>query len=105
MLMPLAGGPSRELMKLNEFVYLGGWTPDGQSLLLSRPLSRDNSATAKWILPINGGPPRELDLDENFATQLQVHPDGKRIAFWSNNQTGEQIWVLENYLPSTKDSK
>ena len=53
----------------------------------------------------NGGQPRKLDLGERRATQLQVHPDGKRVAFWTNNQTAEQIWVLENFLPALSAKK
>jgi Tol biopolymer transport system component len=106
MLMPLSGGEPRELLEVNEFTFLGGWTPDGQALLYSRSdgvpppgwgLSRD---FVGWILPVHGGEPRKLELGENFVSQIQMHPDGKRVVFWSNNQTAEQVWVLENYLPT-----
>jgi Tol biopolymer transport system component len=96
MLMPLAGGQPRELVKISGSVYLGGWTPDNQSLLYSR--NAGEGRTEALLLPINGSQPRNLDLGESFATELQMHPDGKRVAFWSNNQTAEQFWVLENFL-------
>ncbi len=104
MVMPLAGGQPRELLKVTEFVYLGGWTPDSQSLLYSRNGTLPGDVAA-WLLPVNGGPPRKLDLGERFATELQMHPDGKRVAFWSNNQTAEQFWVLENFLPALTAKK
>jgi hypothetical protein len=44
-------------------------------------------------------------MGENFAAQVQMHPDGKQVAFWSNNQTGEQIWVLENHLSNLTAKK
>ena len=97
MLIPLTGGQPRELLKLSEKVYLGGWTPDGQSLLYSTNASGGRAEA--WLLPVHGSGQRKLDLGERFTTELQMHPDGKRIAFWSNNQTAEQIWVLENFLP------
>lgn len=96
----LPGGEPRELVKLSDFSFLGGWTPDGKSLLYSRNDTPGPKATfAGWILPVDGGEPRRLELGENFVSQLVMHPDGKQIAFWSNNQTGEQIWALENHLP------
>lgn len=110
MLKPLAGGEPRELLKLNDLVFLEGWSPDGQSLLYGRggrATGGGDSSTdvAAWLLPIRGGEPRRLDLGESFVSQVQMHPDGKHIAFWSNNQTGEQIWVLENYLSTLTTRK
>jgi Tol biopolymer transport system component len=107
MLKPLAGGEPREVLKLSHFSFLSGWTPDGQSLLFSR---RDNVGpnlldVSAWILPISGAGPRRLEMGENFAAQVQMHPDGKQVAFWSNNQTGEQIWVLENHLSNLTAKK
>jgi Tol biopolymer transport system component len=110
LLKPLAGGEPRELLRLNEGVFLHGWTPDGQSLLYGRRDRATGGGTAStdvaaWLLPIGGGEPRRLDLGESFVSQVQLHPDGKQIAFWSNNQTGEQIWVLENHLPTLTAKK
>jgi Tol biopolymer transport system component len=107
MLKPLVGGEPRELLKLSQVTFLSGWTPDGQSLLYAQKENTGNRLldVAAWILPVSEGEPRRLQLGENFAAQLVMHPDGKQIAFWSNNQTGEQIWVLENHLPTLTTKK
>ncbi|MBL8294244.1 MAG: PD40 domain-containing protein [Bryobacterales bacterium] len=110
MLKTLAGGEPRELLKLSDTAFLHGWTPDGQAVVYGRSGRATGGGAAStdvaaWLLPIRGGEPRRLDLGESFVSQVQLHPDGKQIAFWSNNQTGEQIWVLENHLPTLTAKK
>ena len=53
-------------------------------------------AFATWIVPVEGGATRKIELNDPWARQVRVHPDGKRIVFWIPNNTPEQVWVVEN---------
>ena len=49
------------------------------------------------IIPTSGGKPQKLWQSENDLRDLRVHPDGRRIAFYTTRSTTE-VWVMENFL-------
>jgi len=105
-LVPLSGNGRRELVKLerDRVITLGGWTPDGKSLIYSFSSGTgDDWAFETWIVPIDGGGPRRIELNDRFARLVRVHPDGKQIAFWIPNETPEQVWVVENVWSGTAE--
>jgi hypothetical protein len=58
-----------------------------------------------WRLPIDGSEPRKLDLklesDNGGIDNLRVHPDGQRLTFETRTRAKPQeVWVLENFLPT-----
>jgi len=106
MVMPIAGGPPREL--LNVALLVGGfsWMPDGRSLLLmSRGVgdvdpdeirdadyrwwrvSVESGAFGGWTPPVNG------------MSVLNLRADGQQMIY---SVTGDpprpDLWVLENFL-------
>ena len=107
MLVPIAGGETRELFRATSpesiAVQFSGlpWTPDSRGLLVrKRP---GPSAMELWLVPIADAPPRKLDVDvSRWATGnrgvITLSPDGRQIAFLSGQQISE-VWVLENFLP------
>ena len=103
-LVALSGNVRRALVKLegDKFVTLDGWTPDGKSLIYSLASGAGDAwGFETWIVPIDGGQPRRLDMTDRYARHVRVHPNGKQIAFWIPNQTPEQVWVVENVWSST----
>lgn len=100
-LIPVFGGERKELLRVHAPQNLRGfvtWTPDGQGVITWRlgPAGRD-----LILVPIDGGPPRTLDVNTRGAGDVRVHPDGRQVAFMESqeNHPGE-VWVLENFLPS-----
>jgi Tol biopolymer transport system component len=121
-LIPVAGGEVRELMRYPSEVppedltnngkgvwfNRGNWAPDSRSFLAFK--FRDGKYLETWQIFIDGGQPRKLadDLKIGISNSLPaVHPDGRHIAFTlteTSPRRDPEIWALENFLP-TKTAK
>jgi len=56
-------------------------------------------------IPITGGTPRKLEQAQlSSRRQIYFHPDGKHVAFLSEFQGDDGVWLMEN-LPPLKGSK
>ena len=100
--MPAAGGEARELLHGDGSLMRSGfgtlaWAPDGRSVLFARRTS--SSGTELWLVPVQGGEARKLDLAAENMRDLSVHPDGRHIAFTAGGDRTE-VWVMENFLPA-----
>lgn len=104
--MPAKGGELKELVKTEakaaQFPTIA-WTPDGQSLLFTDSIPE--AANAVFLVPASGGQARELCRPQTMMfgvlwTALDVHPDGKRIAF-DCFEYRHEVWAMENFLPAT----
>jgi hypothetical protein len=58
--------------------------------------------TELWLVPVEGGQARKLDLAVDSLADLRMHPDGRHIAFVAGRHKGE-LWVMENFLPRAKN--
>ncbi len=98
--LPAAGGEAHDLLRGVQLPFPGSvaWAPDGQSVLFTKQPSLADTKTELWLIPVQGGEPRKLDLTAENMRELSVHPDGRRVAFTAgeNKQT---VWVMENFLP------
>jgi beta-lactamase regulating signal transducer with metallopeptidase domain/Tol biopolymer transport system component len=111
--MPAKGGEPKELFKnegLKQYPLIA-WTPDGQFLLFnnSDPLGVPVGYSAVWLIPAGGGQARELCRPQTMMfgvlySVLDVHPDGRRIAF-DCFEYRHEVWAMENFLPATAASK
>lgn len=107
MLLDVTSRQVRELARLQQPQAFAGqgvsWTADGRALIARRTAP---GGPADFVLiPVAGGEPRTLEIP-NAATNSPVrpHPDHARIAYTSG-QSQWEIWVLENFLPSSKSSR
>jgi len=112
--MPAIGGEPKELFKNDELKQypMIAWTPDGKSLLFTNSIPVTNSIPERinevWLIPAGGGQARELCRPQTTMygvlwRTLDVHPDGKRIAF-DCFEYRHEVWVMENFLPATAAS-
>jgi Tol biopolymer transport system component len=101
--VPLAGGDARELVRGTQFPWPPpiAWAPDSQGVLFVKQPAAGDPKTELWLAPIQGGQPRKLDLAAPNMRQLAVHPDGRHLAFTSGGDRSE-VWVMENFLPPAK---
>jgi hypothetical protein len=51
-----------------------------------------------WVVPVDGGPHRKVELAVENGSAFAIHPDGQRIVYMAGVAKSE-LWVLENYLP------
>jgi Tol biopolymer transport system component len=98
--VPAAGGEAREVLRSTQLAWpiSIAWAPDGQGLLfVKQPAARD-SKTELWLVPVQGGEPRKLDLTAEGIRDLRLHPDGRHVAYTSGGDRSA-VWVMENFLP------
>ncbi len=100
--MPAAGGQARELLREDPPLMRRPvvWAPDGQSLLFTRQPAAGAKAEL-WLISVQDGALRKLDLAVEGMRELSIHPDGRHIAFTSGGDKSE-VWTIENFLPPLK---
>jgi Tol biopolymer transport system component len=121
LLIPLAGGEPRELMRVasettresifdpNEGVFLQNttWAPDSRSVLVWKVSGKpDDRKSELWQVPLEAGQPRRIESKLLVGnSSFFVHPDGRRVAYSvadPNPPHIGEVWALENFLPSAK---
>src|SRR6186997_2982856 len=74
-------------------------TPDGVTAVVpvtTYDIGENKALTDLWLVPVAGGPARQLTSDKASDTQPTVSPDGKWIAFVSKrgDDAESQIYVI-----------
>jgi Tol biopolymer transport system component len=67
------------------------WSPDGKSLLYT---SRRTGKGDLWVLPAEGGPPRQLTRDVRDDWAGAWSSDGSWVAFLSNRGGQRDVWLV-----------
>jgi Tol biopolymer transport system component len=105
--LPLAGGEPRELLRTPVGFRFTAWTPDGRFILFTKVKSPDAEDSEIWMIPAAGGEPRKIDIGTTrIVDGLSIQPGTGKIAF--STQTGEntdEVWVMENFLAGLKPAK
>ncbi len=73
-------------------------SPDGRQVLFSVQtidVEKNTRPRQLWIVPIEGGAPRQLTRDGTANSRGRWSPDSKRIAFVSNRGGSSQIWTMD----------
>jgi len=74
-------------------------TPDGLTAVVpvtTYDIAENKGLTDLWLIPVAGGPARQLTSDKASDTQPTVSPDGKWVAFVSKrgDDTENQVYVI-----------
>jgi dipeptidyl aminopeptidase/acylaminoacyl peptidase len=96
--MPITGQNPVQLT--GDHVNKGGkrnpaWSPDGRYILFASDVGKDNKDVANydiWIIPANGGVPRQLTTNGSEDDFPVVSPNQRFIYFVSNRGFKEGIW-------------
>jgi len=85
----LVTGHEEQLVESNEALVIDDWTADGRFLIVRKAVGR-----GIFALPVVD---RKLQLlaDIPYADQSQVSPDGRWIAFNSNESNAWEVWVAK----------
>jgi len=75
------------------------WSPDGKEIAFASNISGRMNV---WVVPAEGGWPRQLTVNEQRQESPVWSPDGKWIAFLSDKD-GDELWDI--YLVSPKSGE
>jgi len=106
MLLPTAGGDTRELARAtspNE-IRRGAiaWSPDSRYVYCARR-AQDTKTDRLCRISVSNGALEELQFETKELSGLRLSPDGRQITFTQFSKGHGEIWVMENFLP--KDAK
>jgi Tol biopolymer transport system component len=102
---PASGaGEDQVLLQSNESKYPQDWARDGRFLLYA--VISKNSGSDLWVLPASGGAPGEGKPAPFLATPFsenhgQFSPDGRWVAYTSNESGGSDVYVRS--FPASSD--
>jgi len=104
-LLPVSGEEPHELPIVG--VMMPAWMPDSRALLFQRFVGdgpnywygRAAPVWEAWYVDLADGDPHPIGLTTHtHQPGLEIHPDGRRIAYTDGTQ-GAELWVMENFLP------
>lgn len=75
-------------------------SPRGDQLLFissERSLADNRLYSSVWVMPTAGGQPKPLTDPKGRVSNPQWSPDGTRIAYFSSDQQGLGLWVMDRY--------
>lgn len=79
------------------------WTPDGRAILVNLRQGSGREATRSlWLIPVRESKPVRLAIDlpiQDLA--VDIHPDGRHIAFVSGGNRTREIRLLDGFLPAS----
>jgi len=95
-IIPVQGGEPRIVATVEELKNHDelAWSPDGTKLVYS-------SKGSIWVVSPDGGEPEEIEtgLDAK-AGHVSWSPDGKKLAFTAIKGGEEELYLMENFLPT-----
>src|SRR5579864_7369359 len=82
-----------KLGRINEPVL----SPDGTQVAFSVQtvdLAKNTKPTQVYVVPVQGGAPRQLTVEGSENERPRWSPDSKQIFFVSNRSGSSQVWVM-----------
>lgn len=97
-LVGLSGEPAREIARTEggeREIMAIRWTPDGRHLLYAEATAPDGEPLEYWMVDIDGGEPRRLDLELTLPefSGMRFRPDGGAIAF-TREERLQELWLM-----------
>jgi len=103
MTLATSGGEPKEVYRTSPpWIEGTAWTSDGRRLLFSWGLP--DASRDIFTIPAEGGEPQPLGIGLHVPYYLNIHPDGKQIAF-VDEQWNNQLWVLKNLFSQAKPAR
>ena len=109
--LPVAGGDATELVRAKEPETIVGeslsWSPDSRYILFGRARATGQERKTQLLaISPRGGEPHALGLAMDFVREVSFHPDGHHIAFAASaGKNRNEVWVMENFLPTVKAAR
>jgi eukaryotic-like serine/threonine-protein kinase len=102
-----AGGNEEPLLRSDEFKLPTDWSPDGTSILFqSRSVIKTNPNWDLWILPLSQDrKPYPLIQSRFNESAGRFSPDGRLVAYVSDESGRPEICIRRSREPSSSDEK
>jgi Tol biopolymer transport system component len=86
-IVPVAGGPARQLTEARSYDWPLGWSQDGSRLYVQ---TEANGHNAVLEIPVNGGPARQVPIP-SIAREAGIWPDGQYLHYsvTDSSQSGD----------------
>ena len=84
-LMPIDGGPARQLTHHEAADTQPVWSPDGGEIAFA---SRRSGSIGVWVVSRDGGELRPIAVDARANNLPRWSPDGEWIVYWSTREGG-----------------
>ncbi|MFC2161829.1 TolB family protein, partial [Acidobacteriota bacterium] len=83
------------------------WSIDGKRIYFYSQTDPANEQWDMWMYSMEDKQAQKTNLKMSYFRHLSVHPNGRHLAFSSSGVTipSDEVWVMENFLPKTKDKK
>lgn len=93
------GGEETLLLESDDYKNAGDWSPDGRVLTFDR--QKSGGAASMWALPMDGAgrKPYALDASQSWQNQTRFSPDGKWLA-WTSEDTGQREIFVQPFPPT-----
>ena len=92
-LMNVDGLEIRQVLDRPDDQHLGGWHPDGQSLLFVDH-NHEQNTFAIWKMNLTDGSLAQLTQEGSINDAPVFSPDGQRIAFYSDRAGGLNLFTM-----------
>lgn len=89
--VPVAGGPARQLTEALEYDWPLGWSADGSQLYVG---TRINGQAGILRLPLNGGPATQWPVPRGVELRAFMTPDGSYVTYAVDSAGGERTLGL-----------
>jgi Tol biopolymer transport system component len=79
------------------------WLPDGTAVLVTRRTEAGGARFETWIVPIDGSTPRKVaGGPQNLIGDVNLSPDGRRVAMLAGDRRNPEIRVFERVVPGAR---
>ncbi|MCJ7581584.1 MAG: tetratricopeptide repeat protein [Candidatus Aminicenantes bacterium] len=107
MIVSTSGGEPREIFRMKkkgEQIGTIAWMPKSQELIFASYQLPKRESYDLWRISSSGENLQKLETYKDSILWMSAHPDGEQIVFGSNHKI-KDVWLMENFLPKTKDKK
>lgn len=85
--VPVAGGPVRQLTEAHDYDWPLGWSPDGSRVFL---MTSNDGGHVVLEAPVDGGPARQWPIPTEATGSSGISPDGRYFFYTIASQQGER---------------
>lgn len=107
-ILPAAGGSPQRFHSIDvigRYHINPAWSADGKHIFFCNMSIGASFVWDLWRFSLDDKQVRKVDSQGVNINHASFHPDGRHIIFSTQNQAPPEVWMMENFLPKTKEEK